>query len=100
MPEAADAEVIAGFRAEDVRLAAAPTQGEGRIEGRCELIEYLGSELLVHVRVGVHEIVLRDATDDDIDVGDTIACAIPADRVRLFDPATGIALGQSRQDRM
>jgi multiple sugar transport system ATP-binding protein len=92
-------EFIVGFRADDVRLAAEPAADEGRMRGRCELVEYLGSELLVHLRVGGDEIVLRDDSDDDIDVGDTVACAIRADRLRLFDPATGAALARSLPDR-
>jgi multiple sugar transport system ATP-binding protein len=85
-------ELVVGFRAEDVRLAGEPAPEEGRIVGRCELVEYLGSEQLVHVRVGPDEIVLRDDADDDIAAGDTVACAVPADRLRAFDPRTGKAL--------
>jgi multiple sugar transport system ATP-binding protein len=92
MPEAPEGELIVGFRAEDVRLAGEPAAGEGRIRGRCELVEYLGSQLLVHVRVGADEIVLRDDTDDHIKVGDTVACAVPASGLRSFDPRTGVAL--------
>lgn len=92
MADTPEAELVIGFRAEDVRLAAEPAPEEGRIRGRCELVEYLGSELLVHVRVGADEIVLRDDTDGDISVGEMVACAVPVGRLRAFDPNTGEAL--------
>ena len=84
--------LVAGFRAEDIRPAREPTTGEGRLEGHCDLVEYLGSELLVHVRVGSAEVLLRVHADADIQVGDAVDLSVAAGHVRLFDAASGMAL--------
>lgn len=85
-------ELVAGFRAEDVRLTEEPGAGEGRLRGHCDLVEYLGSELLVHVRVGSAEVVVRNSAGDDIRVGDAVELAVATEGVRLFDPNSGTAL--------
>ena len=88
-------ELIVGFRPEDIRLAAEPEADEGRLRGRCELVEYLGAELLVHVSLGGVEAILRDSTDDDIHIGDIVTGAIGAQRLHWFDPANGTALDRA-----
>jgi multiple sugar transport system ATP-binding protein len=83
--------VTVGIRPEDLRLAT-PGDGEAGFRGRCDLVEYLGSRLLVHVRVGEAELIVLDDPADDIRAGDTIDCSAPLARLHLFDAVTGQAM--------
>jgi multiple sugar transport system ATP-binding protein len=85
-------DLVVGFRAEDAHRAQESSAGEGRLHGHCDLVEYLGSELRVHVRVGSAEVIVRERADADIHAGDTVDLAIPAAHLRLFDAASGMAL--------
>lgn len=81
-----------GFRPEAVRLTGDADAGEVTFRGRCELVEYLGSELLVHLRVGDAEIVAHDKVGVAISVGDEVACSLPLGSVHLFDGDSGRSL--------
>ncbi len=85
-------ELVAGFRPEDLRLSAAPQADEGHLRGRCQLVEYLGSEVLLHVDIGAGVVIVRSSPEDAISVGDTVVCTVGADRLRWFDAADGRAL--------
>jgi ABC-type sugar transport system ATPase subunit len=60
-------EVTAGIRPEAIRLGAARSAGEVELTARCELVEYLGSKLLLHLRVG------------DTRTGEVLVHAMPRD---------------------
>jgi multiple sugar transport system ATP-binding protein len=92
LTEVVSPSITVGFRPEDVRLGVASTVGQAGFQGRCELAEYLGSDLLVHLRVGSHEVVAHDDPADDIGPGDIVDCSIALECVRLFDTGTGRAL--------
>ncbi len=85
-------ELVAGFRAEDLRPGHEPTAEQGRLRGRCDLVEYLGAELLIHVRVGPDEVIVRGRPDVGIRAGDTVELALAPEQVRLFDAVSGLAL--------
>jgi multiple sugar transport system ATP-binding protein len=107
---ARDGRVLAGIRPEDFRLAA----GEGALTGRVEFTEQLGPETLVYFRAdGVERaqapssadpqadgrsrdleamLVARLGADAAVAAGATVALEVNAERVSLFDPATGAAL--------
>jgi multiple sugar transport system ATP-binding protein len=94
-PHAGDAggsSVTVGIRPEDIRLVPAVAAGEIGFRGHCDLVEYLGSRLLVHLRVGDDEMVALDDPADDIHAGDDVDCSTPSERLRLFDTATGRTL--------
>jgi multiple sugar transport system ATP-binding protein len=84
--------VTVGIRAQDISLGAPTTQDAAGFRGRCELVEYLGSHVLVHVRVGEDEIVLLDDPTTGVSAGDLVDGRVRSDRVHLFDKATGRAL--------
>jgi multiple sugar transport system ATP-binding protein len=89
---ATGAGITMGFRPEHVGLGPPAAYDEIGLIGTCELVEYLGSELLVHLRVGSDEVVAIGDPDDRVEVGDTIECQITLERIHLFDTASGRAL--------
>jgi ABC-type sugar transport system ATPase subunit len=90
---ASDAAITVGMRAEHISLGPPASEDEVGFRGRCELVEYLGAHLLVHVRVGHDEIVLLSDPGADVDVGDLVDCRVRRGRLHLFDTASGRAYG-------
>jgi len=88
----AGAEVVVGFRPQDVQLAPAGDDVAGGFLGRCELVEHLGADCLVHLRVGAHEVIARDHRVSEIRVGEMVGASVPVTRLHLFDAATGVAI--------
>ncbi len=84
--------ITLGFRPQDVRLAAAASAAEVGLRGRCELVEYLGPRLLVHVRLGEDEILVMGDPSAGTRPGDLVDCSLPYDRLHLFDTETGLTL--------
>ena len=97
LPAGVRAAVTVGFRPEHIHLGAPASATELGFRGRCELVEYLGPQQLVHMRVGEDELVLLDDPADDVDVGDLIDCRVPMDRLHLFDTASGRTLTASME---
>jgi multiple sugar transport system ATP-binding protein len=92
MPAGASvAGITVGIRPEHIGLGP-PDAAEIGIRGTCELVEYLGPELQVHLRIGSDELVVLDDPADDVAVGDTVECRVPLERIHLFDTASGRAL--------
>jgi len=56
------------------------------LSGDVVLVESLGNETLIHLRVGgEHSVVIRQYVRTDFKVGDTVGVAFDADRVHRFD---------------
>jgi len=90
--EVGDEAQLAGFRPEHVAL------GNGRpdvlsYDALVEVVEYLGDEQLAHVRLRDTDVVVKLPVDPRLEVGTTRTFSIPRAQVRLFDAATGRALG-------
>jgi len=81
LPVAGDGAFTLGVRPSDIRLVA-----EG-LPGTVDVIESLGSEAMVHVRVGEHDIVVRAEEPVTLRSGDTVHLAI--EHAHRFDPTTG-----------
>jgi multiple sugar transport system ATP-binding protein len=93
MPSGASvAGITMGVRPEHIGLGLPETAAEIGISGTCELVEYLGPELQLHLRVGSDELVVLDDPADDVAVGDTVECRVPLERIYLFDMVSGRAL--------
>ncbi len=79
----------AGFRPEHLDLV---DQGEDLvIRAKADVVEYLGNEELLHVTIDGHEgdvIALVPATRN-VRPGDNVELHLPADRLYLFDAASG-----------
>jgi ABC-type sugar transport system ATPase subunit len=101
--------VIFGVRPEDLRLAG---EGDSFIAGTVELVEALGSDLLVHMDTSARRAQLPEFGADDelppeaevsgrgrfvarlepragVRIGDTLRLAPDPARAHFFDPATG-----------
>jgi multiple sugar transport system ATP-binding protein len=87
------ARLVVGLRPEhllDQRYA--PT-GTATVTGRVEVVETLGSELHVHLRVREQPMVARmDPRSADLRPGQEIQLAVNHQRLQLFDPDTGQAI--------
>jgi ABC-type sugar transport system ATPase subunit len=110
-------EVVVGIRPEDIEDAALVREHEGdTMTGRAELVEPLGSDLMVHVATaappahseGMEElaseveaptpaegettVVARFDPRSKVKLGDQVTMALTADRLHFFDPSSGTAL--------
>jgi ABC-type sugar transport system ATPase subunit len=88
----AEAGVTVGVRPEHLHLGASSGIEDVGLRGRCELVEYLGPRIHVHLRVGGEVLTLLDDPADDVAVGDLIDCHVPRARLHRFDAASGVAL--------
>ena len=84
--------VTVGIRPEHIRVAAPPGDGDAGFRGQCDLVEFLGHQVLVHVRVGDLELRAFDDPARRVRAGDIVDCSISLDRLHLFDNRTGRAL--------
>jgi multiple sugar transport system ATP-binding protein len=81
---------IVGFRPEHVHLGGS----DGiRFPARIEVLEYLGDELLAHLRAGDAALVAKLPADCRVEAGEEREFAVPLRHIRLFDAASGHALG-------
>jgi multiple sugar transport system ATP-binding protein len=81
-------EQVAGFRPEHVDL------GNGRPDcvhcrARVEVVEYLGDEQVVHLRVGDALVQAKLHADHRIEHGTDVVLAVPRERLVLFDAESG-----------
>jgi len=72
-----------GIRPEHVML------GETGVEATVMLVEPIGSEALVHLRVAEAALVARAPADAPRSVGDTLRVSLSREHVHLFDAGTG-----------
>jgi len=84
--------VTVGIRPEHIRVAAPPGDGDAGFRGQCDLVEFLGHQVLVHVRVGDLELRAFDDPARRVRAGDIVDCSISLDRLHLFDNRIGRAL--------
>jgi multiple sugar transport system ATP-binding protein len=83
---------LAGFRPEHVHLGNG-TADAAHLEARVEVIEFLGNELLAHLRLHDEDVVAMLPSDTQLQEGADETFSVPLDRVLLFDPATEQAVG-------
>ncbi len=90
--------IVLGIRPQDIRLAPSSSADEIGFRGRCDLVEYLGSRLLVHVRIGDDEIVALGDPATGIGPGDLVHFSLPSHRLHLFDSETGLSLRSAESE--
>ena len=79
-------QIVLGIRPEDVRFA----QGESKIEGKVYLVEELGKEKLISVKIDGSELTVRSLCPADHNwSGERLALTFPQDRIHWFDPQSG-----------
>jgi multiple sugar transport system ATP-binding protein len=80
--------IIVGLRPEHLPAAASGTTGP-TMQGNVDLIEALGSELMIHFTIDAHRVRAEGATDDDED-----ATAQSGEGVARVDPGTQAKVGE------
>ncbi|MBC8137028.1 MAG: ABC transporter ATP-binding protein [Fibrella sp.] len=85
-----DTSLTFGVRPEDATLAERDTMGT--VRGEVYVVEWLGSEKIINVRVAGHIVKLRTGPTFPATVGETVGVRFDLSRAHLFDDATGNAI--------
>jgi multiple sugar transport system ATP-binding protein len=85
-------QVTFGIRPEDLREAAADSLNSSSFEASVEVVEPLGSEILLDVQVGHHSLVARVASSFHTKRHEKIRLAFVPERVHFFDLQTEKAI--------
>ncbi|MBI2462215.1 MAG: sn-glycerol-3-phosphate ABC transporter ATP-binding protein UgpC [Candidatus Rokubacteria bacterium] len=85
--------VTLGVRPEDLREAAPGDAPHARAEAVVEVVEPLGNEILLNVKVGPFPLVARVAPTSAVRVHDKITLTFDPERLYFFDPETEQAIG-------
>ncbi|MFO1080468.1 MAG: sn-glycerol-3-phosphate ABC transporter ATP-binding protein UgpC [Reyranellaceae bacterium] len=84
--------LVLGLRPEHIALADGAPAGQ-TFEARVEVVEQLGSEMLLEVAVGPARLtVARVAAEAPVVAGDQVRLTVPSARLHFFDPTTELAL--------
>jgi ABC-type sugar transport system ATPase subunit len=81
-----DARVVLGVRPEHVTISRTATNGG--LQAEVYVVEDLGNEMLVDLRVDGQSAVARVAGGDAPEIGDRVWLTFPAEQAHLFDPGT------------
>jgi multiple sugar transport system ATP-binding protein len=84
--------VILGVRPEDIREATPADAASYRLDAVVEVVEPLGNEILLDVRVGKHPLVARVPPTSRVKIHEQIALAFNPDRLHFFDTQTEQAI--------
>jgi ABC-type sugar transport system ATPase subunit len=80
-------EVLLGVRPEDVHLS-----DDGPLAGEVFVVEPLGREDMIDIRVGQHRVAALVSTERRMKAGDSVRLALRDDKLQFFDPASGRSL--------
>jgi multiple sugar transport system ATP-binding protein len=84
---------LLGFRPEDVELANGRTGNSANYEATVEVVQYLGDEQLVYLRLGEEEVVAKLPIEAQLELGRRQTFLVPLRKLHLFDTETGAAAG-------
>jgi multiple sugar transport system ATP-binding protein len=84
--------VVLGVRPEALRVATAADPAEQVLETAVEVVEPLGNEILLDVRVGAQLMVARVDPGTRVKVRDAVRLAVDPERLHFFDAKTEAAL--------
>jgi multiple sugar transport system ATP-binding protein len=103
-------EVVVGMRPEHLRAASSEVTGP-KLTGDVELVEALGSELVVHFTIDAHRVIAEGALDKDeaaamqsgegvarveaktpVKPGDKMTFTVDVEDMQFFDTQTGLAI--------
>ena len=103
-------DVVVGMRPEHLRAEGAASDGP-KITGDVDLVEALGSELVVHFTIDAHRVIAEGAVDKDeaaalqsgegvarveaktpVKPGDRMTFSVDIEDMQFFDPKTGLAV--------
>ena len=81
--------LLVGFRPQHCRLSSdADRNGEFTVSATISLVEPLGTEQIVHLNVGRHEIRWIGSADVSAKAGETVTVNCPEEKLLLFDEET------------
>jgi multiple sugar transport system ATP-binding protein len=89
---------VLGIRPEHLDMVA--TGPSGTIQGKADVVEYLGNEELIHVSAGDADIVAVIGSEYRVRPGDALTLQVPLDKIHLFDAETGLSLRRSVQEQI
>jgi multiple sugar transport system ATP-binding protein len=84
-------EVVVGVRPEHLDVQA-PAGRSGTLKGRADVVEYLGSQELIHVDAAGHDIVALIDSENRVQVDDVMSLFVELDKVHIFDPESGLSV--------
>jgi multiple sugar transport system ATP-binding protein len=91
--ENASGELTAGIRPEHFEISTGQAAEKGAtIRATTDVVEFLGNEELLHVRVGEHDLVAIVDASHRVRPGDVLELFVPLEKLHLFDMAEGKAL--------
>ena len=91
-------ELTAGIRPEHFQLLANGSSAPGpgaTIRAATDVVEFLGNEELLHIRVGDHDLVAIVDAAHRVKPGDALDLFVPLEKIHLFDVENGSALLRS-----
>jgi multiple sugar transport system ATP-binding protein len=87
------AAVILGLRPEDATAVVTGDATSNALSGVVELVEPLGHQQLLHVRVGTLIVTVHGAARERPPLGARVVLRADAERFHLFDSGSGLAIG-------
>jgi multiple sugar transport system ATP-binding protein len=85
--------VVVGFRPEEIQPCRPGERGAGVTSGVVELVEPLGSETHVSVRIGDHVLTCKFPARSGVEVGRPVNLSLDVSRMKVFDGESGERLG-------
>jgi multiple sugar transport system ATP-binding protein len=89
--EIAGKKMVAGFRPEHLEIGETGPDAAS-FRARAEVVEYLGSEELLHVSAADQDVVAIVSSEHRVRPGDVLDLVLPLAKLHLFDAETGAAL--------
>jgi multiple sugar transport system ATP-binding protein len=84
--------VMLGVRPEALRVANGADSGDYAFDSTVEVVEPLGSEILLDVRAGAHPLVARVDPGTRVKVHESVRLALDPERLHFFDAKTEAAI--------
>ena len=89
--------ITVGIRPEHFEIGSEPGQDNATLRAKCDVVEFLGNEELVHMRFQEMDLVAIVEAEHRIRPGDVVDFVVPLDKIHMFDDETGEALGSVRE---
>lgn len=83
-------QILLGMRPEDIEIVG---QEDADAVGRVDVVERLGSEMVVHVDLGGTDFRVLASAESPVREDESIGLRMRRDRVHLFEPASGTRIG-------
>jgi multiple sugar transport system ATP-binding protein len=82
--------LVAGVRPEHLDVIG--NGATGRLDGKADVVEYLGNEELIHLSVGDLDVVAVIGSEHRVRPGDNLTLHVALDKVHLFDPESTLSI--------